>query len=342
MHITFRTYGIVQGPQINHNRHCNFSMMSSASYRVAGLGGTFDHFHKGHERFILFAARISERVQIGVTQQDLVLRKPLASLCQTYEVRVQAVAEFCEKHDILYEIVPLHDVYGPTLEGSRIDVLCVTEETAPGGELINKARKERGLSELPIRICDYYLDELGRPLHSLGIRAGIVNKEGIVYKRILQNTVILNPYQREFFSKPQGIAKHEVVESSKEGVFVVGDATLEYFIRQNLPYQLGVYDKKRDRTAVSSAVINALRPDVVVENASGLISVELVEALQRTLQTKSKHVLVRGEEDLAAVALVLLLPLHSLIYYGQPNRGMVEIRVTEEVKDKFYKVLSAR
>ena len=119
---------------------------SSVSFRVAGLGGTFDHFHKGHERFILFAASLADHLQIGVTRQNLIERKPLAYLCQEYDVRSRAVAEFCEKHKISYDIVPLQDAYGPTTEGSLIDVLCVTKETVLGAEQINKERKERDSS----------------------------------------------------------------------------------------------------------------------------------------------------------------------------------------------------
>ena len=315
--------------------------MASASFRVAGLGGTFDHFHKGHERFILFAASLADHLQIGVTRQNLIARKPLVNLCQEYDVRVRAVAEFCSKHKISHDIVPLYDVYGPTLEGSAIDVLCVTEETVPGGELINKERKERGLAELPMRVCGYFRDELGTPLHSVAIRAGLVNRKGRVYGRILQSTLTLSPKQREFFGKPQGMLVSEVTPKSQEGVFAVGDVTLEYFITHSLPYQLGVYDKKRHRVVVSSTVIDALQPDIEVENAPGSISLKLVETLQSAFQSKAKHIFVQGEEDLATVALVLLLPLQSLIYYGQLNSGMVEIRVTEEIKEKFYEALNS-
>lgn len=316
--------------------------MASASFRVAGLGGTFDHFHKGHERFILFAANVAQHLQIGITTQKLLLQKPLAELCQEYEVRVKAVSEFCERNKVSFEIIPLNDVYGPTLERSSLEALCVTTETLPGGELVNRVRKERGLPELPIHVCDYYLDELDRPLHSVGIRAGLVNREGRVYERILKNTVTLNQDQREFFARPQGRLMSEIASSPKESVFVVGDATLEYFIQHNLPYQLGVYDKKRNRAVVSSTVIDALRPDIAGKNTPGSISLELVRALESALQSKARHMFVEGEEDLVTVALVLLAPLQSFVYYGQSGKGMIEVRVTEEVKDRFYDVLSAR
>jgi uncharacterized protein (UPF0218 family) len=56
------------------------------------------------------------------------------------------------------------------------------------------------------------------------------------------------------------------------------------------------------------------------------------------LQTK-KHLFIQGEEDLAAVALSLVLPLGSCIYYGQPQKGMVELVVTEKIKQSFFDLL---
>lgn len=315
--------------------------MQGAMFSVVGLGGTFDHFHKGHERFLLFAAGLARHMQIGITKQDRIRGKLLSYLCQGYEERARSVAEFCKKHDLSYEIIPLYDIYGPTLEGSLVDVLCVTKETMPGAEAINKARKECGLDQLPVYTCDYYLDELGAPLHSVAIRAGLVNREGRVYGQIFQSTLIVSKKQREFFAKPQGRVAGEVAPGLKENVFVVGDATLEYFITRGLPYQFGVYDKKRNRAVVSSAVIDALQPDIEVENAPGSISLELVRALESALQKKARHMFVEGEEDLAAVALVLLVPLESLVYYGQSGKGMVEIHVNEETKDRFYDVLNS-
>lgn len=315
--------------------------MPGTRYHTTGLGGTFDHFHKGHERFILFAAGLAKHLKIGVTTPKLIQKKPLASLCQDYETRATAVAEFCEKQKLLFKIIPLDDVYGPTLEDSIIDVLCVTKETLPGGTLINRTRKKRGLSELPINICEYYLDEFGRPLHSVDIRAGTVNRKGRVYERIFEHTIRLTQDQRKFFAKPQGRVINRIVKSSKEGVFVVGDATLQYFIQHNLPYQLGIYDKKINRVTTDSAVINVLKPDIIVEHTPGTISSQLAETIQLALQKKFKYVFVKGEEDTAAIVLVLLLPLNSLIYYGQPNKGMVKMGVTEKLKDRFYEILNS-
>jgi uncharacterized protein (UPF0218 family) len=64
----------------------------------------------------------------------------------------------------------------------------------------------------------------------------------------------------------------------------------------------------------------------------------LTGALKRDLE----HLKVEGEEDLATVAIVLLTPLGTCIYYGQRDLGMIELRVTEKIKDEFRKQLSPK
>jgi cytidyltransferase-like protein len=313
--------------------------MPKVQYQTIALGGTFDHFHKGHERLILFAAHLAKRLYIGVTTPKLIQTKPFAYLCESYEVRSRAVAAFCKKNKILCTVIPLRDIYGPTLQKSPIEALCVTKETISGGKRINRARAGRGLPVLPICICDYYRNELGFPLHSQDIRAGSVNRQGKVYGLLLEKTRTLSEAQRQFFAKPQGVIKKSLSRITERNTFVVGDATLEFFRSHNLPYQLGIYDKKIRRAAIHSPSINRIRPAMTARNKPGHISRSLVEAIKKTLQQKKKHIFVYGEEDLATVALVLLLPLGAAVYYGQPGQGIVKIAITEKIKETFASLL---
>ena len=83
----------------------------------------------------------------------------------------------------------------------------------------------------------------------------------------------------------------------------------------------------------------AATPTLNAANPAGTISAEMVTVLTQALTQQTQHVLIQGEEDLAAVALILLLPLESEVYYGQPGQGIVRMKVTEELKDKTFKVL---
>ncbi|MDP2641200.1 MAG: DUF359 domain-containing protein [Candidatus Yanofskybacteria bacterium] len=319
--------------------------MTETRYKAIGIGGTFDHFHKGHEKFILFAAYLASHLHIGVTEPALTLQKPFAAACEEYGTRARQVSEFCEKRGIPHTIIPLPDIYGPTLEDTSIEALCVTEDTLPGGHLINKARAERGLPILPIHVCGYELNEAGNPLHSADIRAGFVNRQGRLYERILEQEITLTEEQRKFFAAPQGAILSLVKDASsatlREPAYVVGDTTLEYFIEHKLPYHLGVYDKKRNRKPAQSSILDTLQPDMVIQNTPGTLAPESARAFHAALHRNTKHIFVEGEEDTATIILALLLPLGTTLYYGQPNLGMVALRVTESVKESFSRALSS-
>ena len=51
-------------------------------------------------------------------------------------------------------------------------------------------------------------------------------------------------------------------------------------------------------------------------------------------------VLVDGEEDLAVLPLILILPDSSVILYGQPNEGVVFCEVNPTLRKKAEELLS--
>jgi len=317
--------------------------MHRKRYKTIGLGGTFDHFHAGHEKFITFASELAEEVFIGITHPQMTREKPYATTIEPWETRRNNVKQFCGLHRIRCHTSQLTDIYGPTLEQSSVQALAVTEETLPGAKKINTMRDHLHLKELIVFVCDYFIDETGQPLHAEAIRAGRVNRAGVVYQSVLDKTLVLSDEQRQFFSPAQG----KVIDLSKSihrhgepMIAVVGDASLETFIANGWPYDLGVFDQRQLRKDVTSEVIDNLSAVDTVENPAGSISVELTTGLIAAILNKYQHLKITGEEDLAAVALILLLPLGSVVYYGQPGLGIVKMFVTEELKDTTHKILS--
>ena len=47
-------------------------MGSLKKFKTAVLGGTFDHFHKGHRNFLEYGLSISKRLVVGVTSDTYV------------------------------------------------------------------------------------------------------------------------------------------------------------------------------------------------------------------------------------------------------------------------------
>lgn len=315
---------------------------------TGALGGTFDHFHRGHEHFLQFASNQAEQILIGVTNQTLITEKELSSIVEPYEVRTSAVRKYCEENGINFEIVELTDPFGPTLGQREVDCLIVTELTEHGGELLNKKRSELGLPILPVHVCSMLRDDSGDILNSTRIRQGLVSREGHVYYRLFDANRTLTLEQKEFFKTPLG-----AIVSRPEGIgtitAVVGDVCLANFRNNNWPYQLGVFDKLSQRQPFTEGSVLQITPDLTVSNPAGTIQSETVQKLRELMQSfnvlgmsTSKHVFVDGEEDLLTAVLVLLLPLYSHIYYGQPGVGMVKVVVNEELKERIIQVLSPK
>lgn len=317
--------------------------MRKKLYKIIALGGSFDHFHLGHQEFISFAAQFAQRLHIGISDEKLVNTKTNSELIEPFEIRRRAVMSYCQKKAIICQTSKLLDPYGPTLEETQIEALAATAETIRGCDKINEIRTAMGNKALPVHICPWVKDESGEILSSTSIRNGQVNRTGQVYKNILKKEIKLNQTQREFFSKIQGIIvdKPSPFTIHHSPSFVVGDTSLDLFLEKKWLYDLGIYDKRSQRKTHNSYLISHISPDLTCLNHAGLISLQLTKALETCISKKYKHLFVEGEEDLTTVALVLLLPLGSVIYYGQSHEGLVELLVTEEIKNKFYSVLSS-
>ncbi|NXC46115.1 COASY synthase, partial [Penelope pileata] len=70
--------------------------------------------------------------------------KVLPELIEPYELRAAALREFLAdvEPSVRYDIVPLHDPYGPAATDPALRCIVVSEETRRGGEAVNKKRLE--------------------------------------------------------------------------------------------------------------------------------------------------------------------------------------------------------
>lgn len=320
-------------------------MINKSLYNLVALGGTFDHLHDGHKDFLNFAAQISNNLIIGITQQHMTLQKPFAELIQPEYVRKQAVINFCRRNKIKAKVITIKNAFGPTIEENDIEAIACTTETLIGAEKINEIRKKLSLKELPIHVQKLKKDKLDLGIISAErIRAGEIDRKGNVYESVIKSSFNLDSKMRDYFSKLHGVLIDKPTQSQNRPLrVVVGDSSLENFIKNNWKYDLGIFDHKKKRKKYESKVLQKL-PDVEsTQNNAGWIQTQAVKEIQNWLNNKKfKHLFVEGEEDLLAVILVLLLPLESYVYYGQPENGLVECLVNEDIKESFFSVLSKK
>lgn len=123
------------------------------TYEYVALGGTFDRLHNGHKILLSQAAlRATKHVTVGVTDVNMIQTKKLWELIEPVEQRINNVLSFLRdvNPDLEYNVFPLTDLYGPTKDDPKIQLLVVSEETMKGGNKINEKRRENGLPPLDI------------------------------------------------------------------------------------------------------------------------------------------------------------------------------------------------
>ncbi len=313
-------------------------------YAVAALGGTFDHFHKGHENLLSYAITKADHLVIGVTQDSMTLNKPYSDTIQPYDVRVQTVKDYlksvsCRSH---VSFVKLWDIFGPTLVENDIQALIVSPLTEKGAVIINAVRKNvYDLPKLPIEVCEVATDSRGEAITSTRIREGSINREGVIYATVLKRDFELTNQQKQALKKPLGklfpnsqrldIIKHLNPHTPN---LAIGDEVSWFVFQHQMPVTVFIFDSLTKRHPTYPAIHTFLDPNSVLvsNNPAGTITREVSEDLKTAID-KKMHIHVHGEEDLTVLPAILLLPLGSHILYGQPDQGLVAVEVTQEKKE---------
>ncbi|KIJ26454.1 hypothetical protein M422DRAFT_272498 [Sphaerobolus stellatus SS14] len=130
---------------------------SSSIFPVVALGGTFDHLHPGHKILLSMSAWITEKkIIVGVTDDALLTKKAYKEHLEPLPVRMDAVRDFLRlfKPGLIYDIVPISDVYGPTGWDPDIQGLVVSKETLPGAASIAAVRAEKSFPPLQTFVID--------------------------------------------------------------------------------------------------------------------------------------------------------------------------------------------
>jgi pantetheine-phosphate adenylyltransferase len=319
-------------------------------YKKLALGGTFDRFHKGHESFIYNAFLISEKVLIGITSDTYLLKNKEKDFFEKFEIRKKSLISFLKKKDFFEkaEIIAINNKYGPTLRDRSIDAIFVSSKDVKIAEKINLKREKNKLKKLKIVLAAMVLAEDTQKISSKRIRNGEINRQGRVYikKSWLKGKLLLPNDLRKELIKPFGkLFKKNFTFITKFGFATVGDITTVKANKKKKKPQIAVFDflVKRKKTYNFAEELGFKKNEQVVKiiNPPGTVTSDLFKTIINVFnENKNRLILVEGEDDLAVLPLVLCAPLNFHVYYGQPDKGVVKILVTEKTKEKAYKLAS--
>ena len=140
---------------------------------------------------------------------------------------------------------------------------------------------------------------------------------------------------RSAFKDPLGPVETDaatLLSSATGPLITVGDIVTYHFVTAGRQPDVALVDERTKRAPVDEAVREAVvNPDVTVSNPPGTVTEELIVAIRDALATeRPTTIFVDGEEDLATLPAVLLAPEGASVVYGQPDEGMVHLRVTTE------------
>ncbi|VIO96050.1 dephospho-CoA kinase family protein [Brugia malayi] len=123
------------------------------SYDSVVLGGTFDRLHNGHKLLLSRAVMAaSKRIICGITCGDMIKKKVLWELMESFEERAKNVQKFVEDISctVRCEVHPIMDPYGPSIVDPDLRAIVVSSETEKGGHAVNDRRKEKNLPVLDL------------------------------------------------------------------------------------------------------------------------------------------------------------------------------------------------
>ena len=131
----------------------------------------------------------------------------------------------------------------------------------------------------------------------------------------------------------------EVVANEKPPRLVlVGDTVARNAVQTGMSPDVMIIDhmEKREKAVEFGYTSgNILR----AENAAGTITSEAWRIVEEAVRQGNSIVSVEGEEDLLTLVAILSSPERSLVVYGQPDEGIVLVRVSAGKKKEISKII---
>lgn len=153
--------------------------------------------------------------------------------------------------------------------------------------------------------------------------------------------VKLKPPMGVVLSPEEAVAK---AKEMKGRIICVGDSCAYAFLIRGANPTVIIYDLKTKRERVDVMVQKRLdgityAPRLRIKNPAGFITDGLVDGVKEILRTGSGIIFIDGEEDLATLVVLVFGKDGDLVFYGQPDEGVVCVELNGKIRKmakKFY------
>jgi len=164
--------------------------------------------------------------------------------------------------------------------------------------------------------------------------------------------LVLSEQQRLWLKEPLGFLirgspatssralKELLSVESPPRLILVGDAVSRYSIQIGIKPDVIIIDMKEKRREATKFKHGADHV-FTATNAPGTIELETWATIDEATKKGSSIVVVDGEEDLLTLVAIMVAPLGSMVVYGQPDEGIVLVRVSFAKKKQIDEIIRA-
>ncbi len=319
-----------------------------------------------------FVAKFKSQIQISNFQTNP--KSKIEKTIKSYREREDQLIAWLVKQEYSdrASIMPIDDPYEPAASMPDLDALIVTAENKKRGEEVNRQRSMRSLAPLTLFNVPLVRAHDGGLISSTRLRNREIDVNGRLVMPESLRPLLVKPLGKVLAGK----AIDGSIRRNKDMLMItVGDVATKTLLDSGVAPYLAIIDRyvaRRPYTdcydAISKAAPSTWR-QIEVQSGPGYISGEATRAIQAILAKQEKrmthqrinapasparfaesrraggsshHALViDGEEDLLALPAIDHAPLGSVVYYGQPGQGLVEVVVRKEKKVEARALLAA-
>lgn len=123
-------------------------------------------------------------------------------------------------------------------------------------------------------------------------------------------------------------------------VITVGDRTTQKMMEFDMMPSVQIIDGQEKRIKRSIPENSEIFTLLTCTNPPAEITTQSINTIKKAFNSQTPvRIMVKGEEDLLVLPVCIFAPQNSIVLYGQPNEGLVIVKVTPEIRNKTQKLL---